>query len=166
MKTIHLLLAILLLVVGCKSTKTVTDIKTQHVEKRDVNQVLQKKTNDSAAAIVVNKTVAKDSSSEVITEYIFSVPDSTGVQYVTKLITIGKTATSIINYDTKQIATRTTSIDTTAKLIDKTIVKEKVKDNSSTEANGAFWLSAVFLSFMALAVVVILLLIKFYSPLK
>ena len=161
MKIITLLIAMLLIVVGCKTTKTVTDIKTQSVEKRDISQVLQKKTTDSAAAIIVNKSVAKDSSSEIITEYIFSIPDSTGVQYVTKLRTIGKTVTSVINYDTKHVATRTTSIDTTAKLIDKTVVKEKVKDNSVTEVKDkSIWFWLVFIAAIIVTVFSLLGLLK------
>lgn len=116
-----LLLFLLLILSGCKTVKTAisTDFSTNRDSTAIINAKIQITKADSTSQNSESKTIDVDSSKSIQTDIYFSIPDSSGKQYIERITTTD--------------ATRVKSILTTITGNSKTI--ELTKIDAANETN-------------------------------
>ena len=151
---------LLLAMVQCKTSKTVTDVKFNAIEKRDVTQIIQKKNTDSSAVYVVDKSVIKDSAYEQITEYVFSTPDSVGNQFVkaVRMVSKGNEKKIAANVETVQYILTNSATD--VKTIDNTKTEVKHKSSDVKKEYSSVWKRYEIIVLIIIIVLCVILYIR------
>lgn len=151
MKKILLLIPILL--IGCKTVRTESETKNE--VKKDITTIKDSTDVKSGAST----TVIVDTSNMIVYIYDewFAEPDSSGVQYPTRI-----TKTEIIKGRKVVTASKSHLLDSVKVITlnkDKTSLKEAAKAKTKSETNNPFRIKPVVLIVLGLAIILILLFI-------
>ena len=155
MKKLVILMALVLVVAACKTTRqtvkqkseTDTSIKTDIVEKNKLE------TTQTTTAAVVDKGTVTEAMEEVTTITVLSRPDSvTGAQFPIQVTTINKHTAKADNRNLSSVMIDTNALSYVTSKVDQSDYKSettlKTEDKTITEEKTPAWISlGVFLVF-------------------
>ena len=156
MKVIKLL-AVILLLVGCTTTRNVAkqNEASQVKTKNDISQSVAVKSSNTTAEALTDKTLTEDSASAVEQTTEWSKPDSTGKQYPVKTSTRIERKKSTRHSDISFSKKEKKEVDSSALTTDKSKIKaEGSKKNKQKDVKRTNLLMPILLCFIVLIMIV------------